>query len=427
MRKKIFLLVSFFYFLLSWAEAEEVISWQECIMQAKNNHPDLISAQENIKQQIANKSIVSSELFPQLEANLGVLSSTTKNKDSGNTTKTTTDSYNYGLSASQLFFDGFKTSYKIKSALENIKSAQENYRFVSAQVRFNLRVAFIDLLKAQELIKVAEEIVKIRRENLELVTLRYESGLEHRGALLTAEANLLSANFELNQAKRNLEVAQNRLCKEMGLKEFKPILVKGDFQIEEDTQQEPDFIRLVQDNPSLRQILAKKNAANFDIKSAYSDFYPTISGSSSIFKKDNHWLPENENWNVGITVSIPIFEGGLRQAQVSKAKALYSQLEADERSIRDSLTVTLKQYWADLQDALEMVEVQRKTLEAAEERSRIAEAQYSTGFITFDNWIIIENDLVKAKKAYLDALANALLAEANWIYAKGGTLEYAQK
>ena len=427
MRKKIFLVVSFFYFLFSWVEAEEVISWQECIMQAKNNHPDLISVQENIKQQIANKSIVSSELFPQLEANLGVLSSTTKNKDSGNITKTTTDSYNYGLSASQLFFDGFKTSYKIKSALENIKSAQENYRLVSAQVRFNLRVAFIDLLKAQELIKVAEEIVKIRRENLELVTLRYESGLEHRGALLTAEANLLSANFELNQAKRNLEVAQNRLCKEMGLKEFRRILVKGDFQIEEDTQQEPDFIRLVQDNPSLHQILAKKNAANFDIRSAYSDFYPTISGSSSIFKKDNHWLPENENWNVGITVSIPIFEGGLRQAQVSKAKALYSQLEADERSIRDSLTVTLKQYWADLQDALEMVEVQRKILEAAEERSKIAEAQYSTGFITFDNWIIIENDLVKAKKTYLDALANALLAEANWIYAKGGTLEYAQK
>jgi len=427
MRKKIFLVVSFFYFLFSWVEAEEVISWQECIMQAKNNHPDLISVQENIKQQIANKSIVSSELFPQLEANLGALSSTTKNKDSGNITKTTTDSYNYGLSASQLFFDGFKTSYKIKSALENIKSAQENYRLVSAQVRFNLRVAFIDLLKAQELIKVAEEIVKIRRENLELVTLRYESGLEHRGALLTAEANLLSANFELNQAKRNLEVAQNRLCKEMGLKEFRRILVKGDFQIEEDTQQEPDFIRLVQDNPSLHQILAKKNAANFDIRSAYSDFYPTISGSSSIFKKDNHWLPENENWNVGITVSIPIFEGGLRQAQVSKAKALYSQLEADERSIRDSLTVTLKQYWADLQDALEMVEVQRKILEAAEERSKIAEAQYSTGFITFDNWIIIENDLVKAKKTYLDALANALLAEANWIYAKGGTLEYAQK
>jgi outer membrane protein TolC len=79
-----------------------------------------------------------------------------------------------------------------------------------------------------------------------------------------------------------------------------------------------------------------------------------------------------------------------------------------------------------LQDAIEVVDVERKTLEATEERSKIAEVQYATGFISFDNWIIIEDDLVRAKLAYLDSEANALLAEANWIQAKGETLEYAQ-
>jgi outer membrane protein TolC len=124
---------------------------------------------------------------------------------------------------------------------------------------------------------------------------------------------------------------------------------------------------------------------------------------------------------------MPIFEGGLRLAQISKAQAAYNQAEADERSIRDGVVVTLEQAWVFLQDAIETVEVQRKALNAAEERSKIAEAQYSTGFITFDNWIIIENDLVTAKKAYLNSQANALLAEAEWIQAKGETLEYAQK
>jgi len=69
--------------------------------------------------------------------------------------------------------------------------------------------------------------------------------------------------------------------------------------------------------------------------------------------------------------------------------------------------------------------VQRKFLEAAQERARIAEAQYSLGLIQFDNWTIIEDDLVGTKKAFLDTQANALLAEANWISAKGETLEYA--
>ncbi len=61
-----------------------------------------------------------------------------------------------------------------------------------------------------------------------------------------------------------------------------------------------------------------------------------------------------------------------------------------------------------------------------EERATISEAQYSSGLISFDNWIIIEDDLVMAKKSYLEVQANALLAEANWIQAKGGTIEYAQ-
>ena len=71
--------------------------------------------------------------------------------------------------------------------------------------------------------------------------------------------------------------------------------------------------------------------------------------------------------------------------------------------------------------------MERKSLDAALERSKIAEAQYSIGFITFDNWIIIQDDLVRAKRSYLDARAAALQAEASWIQAKGETLEYAQK
>ena len=75
---------------------------------------------------------------------------------------------------------------------------------------------------------------------------------------------------------------------------------------------------------------------------------------------------------------------------------------------------------------MEQIKVQQKSLQAALERSQIAEAQYSIGFISFDNWIIIENDLVSAKKSYLTARANALRAEAQWVQAKGETIEYAQ-
>ena len=73
------------------------------------------------------------------------------------------------------------------------------------------------------------------------------------------------------------------------------------------------------------------------------------------------------------------------------------------------------------------VEAAKISLAANEERAKIAEAQYSTGFITYDNWSIIDNNLVQSKKSYLNAQAGALLAEAQWVSAKGVTLEYANQ
>jgi outer membrane protein TolC len=86
--------------------------------------------------------------------------------------------------------------------------------------------------------------------------------------------------------------------------------------------------------------------------------------------------------------------------------------------------LTLEQKLNPLKDAAARVSVQQEYLAAAEERARIAEQQYSVGLVTFDNWTIIEDNLVRAKSTYLDAQALALLSEAKWIQAKGETLEY---
>ena len=408
-------------------EAEEVLTWGGCIKEAAKNHPDLIAAQEIVKQSEASKKITASTLFPQIDSNLSAGTARTSSGGGDNGTHRTSNSYSYGLTGTQLLFDGLKTVNDVNAAKENIKASQQSYKFTSTQVRLRLRAAFIALLRAQELIHVTEDIVKIRRENFELITLRYESGLEHKGALLTAEANLSEADFELAQAKRDIELAQRQLTKEMGRKEFVPMVVKGDFTVVDTAKQRPNLELIADSNPSLRQITAQKNAAAFNIKSAYANFFPTLTGSAGANKNDSHWLPQGNQWNAGLSLSLPIFEGGLRTAQVSQAQELFNQLRENERSARDGVIVSLEQAWTALQDAIETVVVQNKQLIATEERSKIAEAEYATGFINYDNWTIIEDNLVTAKTKYLNDQANALLAEANWIQAKGEVLEYEQK
>jgi len=414
------LFIAFFY--ARPLSAEDVLSWNDCLAQAQKNNPELISSAEKINQERSGKDITASGLYPQTNATLGASTGESKS-DSGATT--TNNSYSYGINASQLIFDGQKSISATKAAEEDVKAAQENYRFTSTQTRWNLRTAFVNLLKAQELIKVAQDIEKIRRDNLVLITLRYQSGLEHKGALLTAEANVAQARLEISQAKRDVELAQRQLAKAMGAKEFKAFFVQGDFVVSAATMQKPDFDQVIKKNPSVLQALAKKNSAMFNVKATKGNFAPQVSASANAGKKSADWPPDNDQWSAGLNVSLPLFEGGLKQAQLDQARAVYRQAQADERTAQDAALVALQQSWGDLQDAVERVDVERKTLDASQERSKIAEAQYAIGFITFDNWIIIENDLVTAKKSYLQAQADASLAEADWVQAKGETLEYA--
>ncbi len=425
---KFFLICSFLLsFLVNKAGAEEKsapldkeapleITWEECLRQARQNHPDIIAELEKVKQAGANKAIAVSGVLPQISTSLSERTSETSTKDKS-------DTYSYSISGSQLLFDGFKTSYDIASASEDIKSARYSLAVTSSNVRLRLRTAFVRLLRAQALLNITEDIAGRRRKNLELVELRYEAGREHRGSLLTAQADLAEASFEVTQAGRNIDLAQRQLTKELGRTHLIPIKAKGDLKIKDSLREKPDFERLSESIPFLKELIARKEAARFDLESAKADFFPEVYANASAGRSDSNWPPDKDEWSVGASLSFPLFEGGSRIARVSKSKSAFNQAEADKRSGRDSLILTLEETWIDLQDAIDKLIVQQKFLEASKERARIAQAQYSTGLISFDNWIIIEDDLVRDKKSLLDAQANLLIAEANWIQAKGGTLD----
>jgi len=50
--------------------------------------------------------------------------------------------------------------------------------------------------------------------------------------------------------------------------------VEADFTIRDTAIEKPDFEAIAKNNPSLLELTAKKNAALFNVKSAYADFFP---------------------------------------------------------------------------------------------------------------------------------------------------------
>ncbi|MFH0763606.1 MAG: TolC family protein [Candidatus Omnitrophota bacterium] len=432
---KLLLIIPVFLSLtLSGAWAEEIIDWKQCVKEAKDQHPDLMSALEKVNQYRAAKEVTRSVMLPQITGNASEV--TAKGATFGSSAgsgqsdvavggaKRPKTTYEYNITGEQLLFDGFKSSYDLSGAERNIVSARYNYDVTSSNIRLRLKAAFVNLLADQELVKVTEEIEARRKQNLDLVKLRYEGGREHKGSLLSSEADFAQAAYEVDQAKRNIYLSQRRLTKELGRLSFTPMLANGGLEAGEKESLRPDFDNLARTTPLLRQLIAKKEAAKFGLKSAYADFFPQVYMNTSLGNTNVDAFPDKNEWSIGATLTIPFFDGGNRFAAVSQAKAVLSAAVDDERSGRDGVIFTLSDTWTKLQDAVDNVTVQWKFLYAAEERAKISRALYAIGLLSYDNWIIIENNLVLAKKTYVFAEANALIAEANWVQAKGGTLDY---
>jgi outer membrane protein TolC len=421
------------------AWADETLLWQECVKEAKKNHPDLISALEKINQARASKEITRSAYLPQLGFDASEI--TTKRPSFG-TSGSSVDlissssnapannrntSYQFEVTAQQLLFDGFKTSYDLSTAERNIVAAKYFYDVTSSNIRLRLRTAYVDLLSAQEYLKVTQEIEARRKQNLEMVKLRYEGGSEHKGSLMTSEADLAQASYNVAQAIRNIYLYQRQLTKELGRTNFVPMTAAGNFEVKDSARMLPNFENITETNPLLRQLIAQKEAAKFGVRSAYAQFFPQIYANGSMGNTNTSWPPNKNQYSIGTSITFPIFDGGNRFATVDKAKGALGQAAADERSGRDGVILTLANTWTQLQDAIDDVVVQKTALAAAQERAKIADAEYSIGFMLYDNWIIIENNLVSAEMTYINAQTAALVAEANWVQVKGGTLDYDQE
>jgi outer membrane protein TolC len=279
-------------------------------------------------------------------------------------------------------------------------------------------------MTAQRQVALAAEIAEKRRQNLRLIGLLYKSGTENIGSQSKANADLAAAEYEVAQAKRALELAQVVLSTQLGRESFGHLRVSGQFVASENTRGLPDFDRIVHENPAYLNLISQKESSRYNLQAARSAFMPKVSVSSGVGNSSFSQLPpDRTEWQVGVNVAVPIYEGGAGKSTVAKARAVLNQLAYDEKSTYFSLIRSLEQAWKNFLDASQNVSVQKKFLEAAAERARIADAQYSSGLVSFNEWTIIEDNLVNAKKSYLNAQSNLLITEANWVQAKGGTIE----
>ncbi|MFA5519556.1 MAG: TolC family protein, partial [Spirochaetota bacterium] len=178
-------------------------------------------------------------------------------------------------------------------------------------------------------------------------------------------------------------------------------------------------IFITNENPELKSIVQQRIVSEYALKSSKADYYPRVYGVAGVNRSGDEWLPDETRISAGLQMSLNIFQGGKSYYQINQAKSALNQLFADEKNTRTTIAYYLEQAWINLQNNIEQVKVQEKFLNAAIERAKITDAQYSIGSVLFDNWIVVQDNLVSARQKFLTVKTSALIAEAEWIQLKG--------
>jgi outer membrane protein TolC len=352
---------------------------------------------------------VCSNFLPQISANLGVAETTT------GTPSITSKSYSYGLSGTQYLFKGMENIYALQSAWADYEYYKANFENTRASVYYDVRSAFVDLLVAEENVKLLQEILDQRKENTRLINLRYQSGNEDQGNLMQTKADQAEAEYNLSSANRELRLAKLKLSQLVGKD-----IESADGTIEAQRIERPDFGTIEANIPSYAMAKYKLESAEIQKKSTISGFLPSVSLNANWNKRGNDWPPESEGSSWSLNASYSFFPGGGNFIDPIIYNLKLDQAKEDFEKSKKDLRFSLEDAYEGFEDALESAIAKKISLSATEERAKIAQAKYLNGLVSYDDWVRIQNDHISAQKTFLSSHKSALLAEAFWHKINGG-------
>ena len=331
--------------------------------------------------------------------------------------------WNASIQVVQAIYQGGQIRAALRSAKYTKDEALLNYQSVIADALLQTRIAYYDVLSAEQQVFVEEASVKLLTQQLDDQTRRYEAGTVPQFNVLQAQVELSNERPKLIQAHNVLRVAKNNLVNQMG--EHIPVGVQEDVPLQladklnadaypiELTQAIAQALRVRTELLALRkQELIEKEALN----TAEGYYKPTISLSGGYGARntafDNDLSHDVKGWTGGAQASWSLFDGMLTVGKVEQAKALYEGAKVDVENEARNIELEVRTDYSDFIEAREVLESQEKTVEEATESLRLAVARSDAGTGTQLDSLSAQTSLTQARSTQVRALHDYDVARA---------------
>lgn len=334
-----------------------------------------------------------------------------------------------------IFAPGATANVKIQEDLQ--RAQQETYNASQLDAIFDGANAYFNALLLKANLQISSRNLDLTKRNLQLARQNYESGQSGKSDLLQFRSQMAQNTQTLVEAVNQLEQAFFSLNQLLNQPVNRKIDVQ-DADLGQGVFEEYDYdqLRSFLDDPSLREPFveflvkqARKNAPElkslaYNISAnernlklaAKGRFLPTLAiqgqynsnftrgGVGTEVPMGFGDIPRS-NYNVGLNLSLPIFQRNQQNINRQTATIQKEQLDINRQNIELNLERNVNVAVLQLTNQIANIELSKVSEEAAREGLELTQEAYATGAV---NWV----QLVEAQDNYL----NAQLANANAIY-----------
>jgi outer membrane protein TolC len=311
--------------------------------------------------------------------------------------------------------------------IEKISSLQ--FRQQANQVVYEVITAYLNVLRFEKQRETILEAIKLFEERMVLAENRFNIGVAGKSDYLQAVADFNTQKSLVISIENNLSISKALLNERLARNPEEPF--KVDFQLS-DTKLDPLpvlYAAIDTLNPDLLINRSQSVVLAKQFKEINALRLPTVNLNTGAnlnnSKNSAGFTLQNTTYgpNAGVTVAIPIFQGGVIKQQLRVNKVLQNSQMVSYDLQKNSLLTSLSNAYTTYRNAQRTYELELSTIEVIRENNVIAMERFKKASITTVEFRQTQVDLIESQTRVINSVYLMKQAEADILVIMGKLVE----
>ena len=278
-----------------------------------------------------------------------------------------------------MLFDFGRLKANIERSKTDIQYAEHNVAYAKYQLASQVSTIYYSVVFLQHAISIQDSVLSFLTKNKTFVENKFKNGDALKIDVITIQTQIDAEQNRKVDLQNSLQKQLNLLAYTTGQKQSSGNTFDFDIPLKDI---EAAVAEAQANNPDFLLAKDKVKQAQNDLSVSQLGAKPSVVvGAESGIK--NGYVPSvNElrfNYNAGVALKIPIYEGGRTKKQVALSQTLLKQNELAIETLNNTYRKDLEQALTDLTSNLERIKNTEGQIEQAKYANKLAESRFQNG------------------------------------------------